>query len=491
MSTTDVLIVGAGPTGLALAIWLTKLSIRVRILDAAPLPATTTRALAVQARTLELYSQISPSLGALVASRSARLTGPNIWVNGERRARVRFTDVATGTTAFPFIAVFPQDEHERLLTAELRALGVDVERGVSLRTFTEAEGCVRATLERAGGEEERCQPRYVAGCDGAHSAVRRTMGVGFPGDTYEQTFYVADVEASGPAMDGELHLRVDTHDFLGVFPLAQPGRAVAEMKLRDVQVRWFATYRTHHRVAERFRRGRAFLLGDAAHIHSPAGGQGLNTGVGDAVNLAWKLAAVVRGEAPDGLLETYEEERGRFARELVRTTDRAFTFMTSRGWLAGVLRTVMVRWVVPLLFRFKAVRRRAFHGLSQFVINYSGTALAGRSWSAGSVRAGERLPWVRIGEESNYESLAHIEWQLHVYGKAGERLAAWCKEKSLRLTVMEWAPEHGEAGLVRDALYLLRPDTYVALIDDKADTKTIEQYFAERQISLGSDRVRG
>ncbi|ATY61119.1 family FAD-binding monooxygenase [Cordyceps militaris] len=514
MATPDVLIVGAGPTGLALALWLTKLSISVRIVDKAAAPATTSRALAVHARTLELYAQIG--LGGAVAARAAHVTGPNLWSGGTQRARLRFTDVAVGRTAYPYVAVVSQHEHEQLLTARLAALGVAVERGTRLESFAEdaAAGSVKAVLATADGARETCEARYIAGCDGAHSAVRRITGMGFPGDTYEQVFYVADIEATGPAMNGELHVCLDSHDFLGIFPLAQKGcarligivapaacssattpsfdqvrgRAVDEMRLGDIKVRWFTTYRAHHRVADRFRHGRrAFLLGDAAHIHSPAGGQGMNTGIGDAVNLAWKLAAVLQDRAPDSLLDTYEEERIRFARKLVATTDKVFTFMTRRGWLAGLVRSAFVTYILPVLFGFPAVRQRAFHSLSQFILDYTGTTLAGASPTVGTVKAGERLPWVQIDGQDNHQSLAHIEWQLHVYGTADEQLTTWCKAAGLRLTVLEWAPEYATAGLLKDAVYLLRPDTYVALIDTEADPTNIEQYFSERQLRLGSE----
>ncbi|KAM3510326.1 hypothetical protein MY11210_005944 [Beauveria gryllotalpidicola] len=518
MSITDVLIVGAGPTGLALAIWLTKLGVAVRIIDEASTIATTTRALAVQARTLELYSQVG--LGEAVSARSAHVTGPNLWAGGAHRARLCFADVAVGLTAYPFIAILSQNEHEQLLIDRLCSLGVAVERGTGLESFVEdvEAASVRAVLQKDNGEKEICEARYVAGCDGAHSAVRRIIGMGFPGDTYEQVFYVADIEATGPAMNGELHLCVDNHDFLGIIPLAGKqcarligivtppsesspasttshastfehvrGRAVDEMKLENIHVNWFTTYRTHHRVADHFRKGRAFLLGDAAHIHSPAGGQGMNTGIGDAINLAWKIAAVLDNHAQDSLLDTYEEERSRFARKLVDTTDRAFAFMTKRGWLAGLIRSTFVAYVMPILFCFRAIRYRAFCGLSQFVLNYTGTALAGGSAARGAVQAGERVPWVNIGGQDNHESLQHMEWQLHVYGTASEQLIVWCKTNGMRLTVLDWAAEHGSAGFIRDAAYLLRPDTYVALIDAEADANNIEQYFSERQICLSSN----
>ena len=189
-----------------------------------------------------------------------------------------------------------------------------------------------ARLRGSSNEEEVWEGSYIAGCDGARSLVRETIGTGFPGGTYRQLFYVADVEAAGPALDGELHVDLDEADFLAVFPLAGDGRArligivrdqradhadtlkfqdvsgqaIDHLKVQIKKVNWFSTYHVHYRVTQHFRKGRAFLLGDAAHVHSPAGGQGMNTGIGDAINLAWKLAAVLAGRAPDELLDSYE-----------------------------------------------------------------------------------------------------------------------------------------------------------------------------------------
>jgi 2-polyprenyl-6-methoxyphenol hydroxylase-like FAD-dependent oxidoreductase len=346
---SDVLIIGAGPTGLVLALWLVKLGVRVRIIDKTEEPGTTSRALAVQARTLEFYSQVG--LADAVIAQGRRVIAANLWVAGKKAARGVFGDMGAGLSPFPFALIYPQDEHERLLIDELSKVGVEVERRTELLKFENSIDGVRAELKRPNGVLETCEAVYIAGCDGAHSTVRDALGIGFPGGTYAHLFYVADVEAKGAAMDGELHVGLDATDFLAVFPLKGEGRArligtvrdqaedqhdtlswddvsqrvIEWMHIEVARVNWFSTYRVHHRVADHFREGRAFLLGDAAHIHSPVGGQGMNTGIGDAVNLAWKLAAVLHGRAKPSLLDSYEPERIAFARRLVATTDQAFT----------------------------------------------------------------------------------------------------------------------------------------------------------------------
>jgi 2-polyprenyl-6-methoxyphenol hydroxylase-like FAD-dependent oxidoreductase len=195
---TDVLIVGAGPTGLVLALWLTRLHIRVRVIDKTTEPGTTSRAVAVQARILEQYDQLGLA-GAVVAD-GLPMTAVNLWVAGRKAARAPFGDLGAGLSPFPYALIYPQDEHERFLIGHLHAAGVDVERRTELVGFDDTGSGVRATVRGPDGSEQTCEAAYIAGCDGARSRVRGVIGVGFPGGTYAHVFYVADVEATGPAM---------------------------------------------------------------------------------------------------------------------------------------------------------------------------------------------------------------------------------------------------------------------------------------------------
>jgi 2-polyprenyl-6-methoxyphenol hydroxylase-like FAD-dependent oxidoreductase len=506
---TDVLIVGAGPTGLVLALWLAKLGARVRIIDKTAEPGTTSRAVAVQARTLELYSQAG--LADAVVKHGRRAIAVNLWVAGKKAARAVFGDMGAGLSPFPFALIYPQDEHERLLINHLSEAGVQVERRTELLGFENATDRVRARLKRPNGELEACEAAYIAGCDGAHSVVREALGIGFPGGTYAHLFYVADVEASGMAMDGELHVGLDATDFLAVFPLKGEGRArligtvreeaeeqhdnlswndvsqrvIEWMHIAVARVNWFSTYRVHHRVADHFRSGRAFLLGDAAHIHSPVGGQGMNTGIGDAVNLAWKLAAVLDGRASAALLDSYEPERIAFARRLVATTDQAFTGVTSPGPIARLVRLHIVPALIPALFALKAVRRFMFRTVSQTVVNYRGSSLSeGR---AGEVHGGDRLPWVKTDrngiDANNFTPLTSLDWQVHVYGDVSPEIQAACHARKLPLHVFPWRPETAQAGLLRNAAYLVRPDGYIALADAKGSAAAIVSYLAARNLA--------
>ena len=501
---SDVLIVGAGPSGLVLALWLTKLGVTPRIIDKTAEPGTTSRALAVQARTLEFYRQLD--LTDPVLAQGHKVPAINLWVKGAPKARLPFETVGAGLTPYPFLHIYPQDQHERLLIKRLQELGVSVERNTELLGYTDQGDRVIARLRRPDDDEETCEAAYVAGCDGARSKVRETMGAGFPGGTYRQVFYVADVDIRGAVANGELHIDLDEADFLAVFPLAGRGRArfigtvrdqraehAETLRFQDVssraienlevgvdQVNWFSTYRVHHRVSDHFRKGRAFLLGDAAHIHSPAGGQGMNTGIGDAVNLAWKLQTVLQGRAPDALLDSYETERSKFARRLVATTDKIFTFVTADGPLAEVIRTRIAPVLMPRIVGFDFAREYLFRTVSQIMLNYREGPLS--VGTAGHIHGGDRLPWAQESGNDNFTPLVCAAWQVHVYGTVRPDLETWCAARHLPLYRFDWGAAAEAAGLARDALYLVRPDTYVALADATGASLSIERYFAQHNI---------
>jgi len=504
MAGTEVLIAGAGPTGLVLALWLTRQGVGVRIIDRTAAPGTTSRALAVQARTLELYRQLD--LTQEVLERGNKVPAVNLWARGERAARVAFGNIGADLTPYPFLHIYPQDEHERLLIARLEQLGVPVERRTELTAFTDTGDHVRAQLRTADGKEQTGEFRYLAGCDGARSMVREALGTGFPGGTYRHVFYVADIVGTGAPIDGELHVDLDEADFLAIFPLAGAGRArlvgtvqderathaetlrfedvsqraIQNLRLAVSKVNWFSTYHVHHRVTGHFSRDRVFLLGDAAHVHSPVGGQGMNTGIGDAINLAWKLAAVLQGRADKALLASYETERIGFAQRLVATTDRVFTFATAQGRVADVLRTRLAPALFARVLSLESVREYLFRTVSQVMVNYRGSPLS--AGGAGEVHGGDRLPWVAQDGRDNYTSLAAIIWQAHVYGEAPAALREASAALGLPLESFPWSAAHAAAGLERDALYLLRPDGYVALVDRAADPASLGRYFSARAL---------
>lgn len=241
------------------------------------------------------------------------------------------------------------------------------------------------------------------------------------------------------------------------------------------EVHWFSVYRSHHRIADNFRVGRTFLLGDAGHVHSPVGGQGMNTGLGDAANLAWKLAQALQ-DSDSTVLETYEPERRPFAVSLVNTTDRVFSGIVNPSALARFIRTRVVPTVLPVLTRPQAVRRRLFLSVSQTRVRYPDSPLS--NGRVGRVRGGDRLPWVPDGASSNYGALRSLDWQMHVYSSPAPEVQTWCAARSLPLHVFPFTRAARRAGIAEGALYLVRPDGYVGLAAPRFEPSSLDAYAA-------------
>lgn len=492
MPRTPVLIVGAGPTGLVLALRLARHGIPFRIVSQEGGPGRASRAMVVQARTLEFYAQLG--IADEVVARGIKVETAHLIEQGEDAAAISLRDIGAGISPFPFALSFPQDDHERFLVGRLAALGAEVEWNTRLEDFTERGDHVRAELRHGSSGEEVCEAEYLCGCDGAHSAVRRRLGLGFAGGTYDQLFYVADTQLARPPA-AELLFHVGERSLLVVLPVRSTGmwRLIGvvppefggreHVAFEDVRpaaegllgcgvetVNWFATYRVHHRVAAGFRVGRAFIAGDAGHLHSPAGGQGMNTGIGDAVNLSWKLASVLQGRLGPEALDSYETERIAFARKLVETTDRAFRRLVGEGWGSRFLRGWMVPHLLPAASGFAAVRRAIFGTVSQTRITYRASALSeGR---AGEVHGGDRLPWT--GE--NYAPLAALDWRLHVYGEAGPAIREAASALCVAVDRFDWDAAAERCGFRRDAAYLVRPDGHAAFASPEQDPAALRAY---------------
>jgi len=524
MSPVDVLIIGAGPTGLVLALWLHNQGISIRIVDQSSGPARNSRALVVHARILELYRQLD--LTDELVNHGYKLPASNIWINGQQSAHIPIGEFGIGLTPYPFLLSFPQDKHEEILEKRLNSYGIFVERRTKLEKFSDDGSRVIATLIGENkGTESICESRYIVGCDGARSTVRHSIGTKYEGDTYAPVFYIADVQTDAkdsPLYNGEAHLMFAEDKFNLVVPFAQErrirliGTAVAkenenqsdmpnshpeltlESVLPDIKkttgltvenTNWFSTYRCHHRVAENFRRGRAFLVGDAAHIHSPVGGQGMNTGIMDAINLAWKLASVIKQSSmtedlKNQLLDSYESERRSFALSVVGATDHGFTILTNSGIFSHILRNWIIPYLAPIATRFQSTRTEIFRRGSQLICSYRGSPVNQPQIKGAVIQPGDRIPWVKTETSDNFSTLNGISWKMHVYGQQPHDLAAWCQKRNIELAIIDWEPKHGEVGLKKDALYLLRPDHYVAGIFDEDIQSRVEDYFSSHGFGL-------
>lgn len=493
--TAQVLIAGAGPTGLMLALRLARHGIPLRIIDQAAGPGHASRAMTVHARTLEFYRQMG--LADEIVAHGVRIEALHLRERGEEVACLPLKDIGAGLSPYPFVLAYPQDDHERFLVRQLKLAGIEVEWNTALSDFSQDEQGIHALLER-DGVESQCDARFLCGCDGAHSRVREVLQLGFPGGTYAHLYYVADVKVSGPP-NTDLRAHIGEQTFALMLPVRSSGmqRLIgimpasadheAQHSYADVQpivepllgihvdeVNWFSTYRVHHRVAQQFRVGHAFILGDAAHVHSPAGGQGMNTGLGDAVNLSWKIAQVLQGRLAPASLDSYEDERIAFARKLVATTDRVFQAAVAEGAAGQLVRHWLLPHVAPFLTGFAAARRAMFKALSQVQLNYEDSALsAGR---AGDVLGGDRLPWVHDEKYDNFDPLRSMDWQLHVYGECSAALASEARTLGLPVHCLPWTAQTATTDLLRDAAYLIRPDGYVALCLPRQESGSLSGY---------------
>jgi 2-polyprenyl-6-methoxyphenol hydroxylase-like FAD-dependent oxidoreductase len=525
---TDVLIVGAGPTGLMLANQLGRRGIRAVIVDRHSGPAQQTRAMAVHARTLEIYSKLGIAERALELGR--RGNGANIWAEGKWTARIPLGDIGKSVSPFPFVLMLGQDDNERIMGDHLRNWGLAVRWNTELTAINQETSHVTATLKQPDGSTRRIQAAYVAGCDGGHSAVRELSGITFPGAPYEHVFFVADTEATGPMVAEELNVYLWRDGFHLFFPMRGTDRwrvigilpkdlrqrddlafeevvpairreAGAELSFKGCS--WFSIYRIHHRCAERFRKGRCFLLGDAAHVHSPMGGQGMNTGLQDAYNLAWKLALVVSGKANPALLDTYETERIPVAQRLLRTTDRAFALIVSDNWVAGLLRTGIIARVAAFAMRIERVRKLAFRTISQTGITYRESPLSKMlpGLPDGGPRAGDRFPWLRLRFQANgpledlFQKLDDTRFNLIVTGQPAPSTGAMGPGDLLRTHVIPGDPanerELARAQISGPAFYLLRPDGHIGLAGTRFDAEALNAYLLERQMRLDGKARNG
>jgi 2-polyprenyl-6-methoxyphenol hydroxylase-like FAD-dependent oxidoreductase len=435
MEPTDVLVVGAGPTGLTMAAQLDAFGVRCRLVDRSPGPVHESRALAIQPRTLEVLAGLG--LSAELVARGNPATKLRLHLP-RRIVPIRLYGFGITDTAYPYLLFLSQAETERILNEYLARRGVAVERGVELVDLNQdADGSVTTRLRGVDGRTQVVRARYVVGCDGAHSAVRERCGIEFAGAAYPQTFLLADLEADQLTPEA-VHAFLAAAGMLFFFPLGEPatwrmltmrpdaadrpddrpddraggrgpgwpdeevtlaqlqrivdGYTTQRLRLRDPV--WMTPFRLHRRAAVRYRSGSVFLAGDAAHIHSPAGAQGMNTGIQDAVNLGWKLAMVIRGLAAPELLDSYEPERVPVGRAVLRLTDRAFRVATSESRFARFARARLAPAIARYAVRSRHGLAAGFRTIAQLRIGYrdSPAVAEGPHAPRRGPRAGDRVP---------------------------------------------------------------------------------------------------
>ncbi len=430
-TTSDVLIVGAGPVGLTLAGDLRRRGIRCRIVDSAQQAGAATKALGIQAKTLELLTKMGVAHAAI--ARGLKTSLFSIYGEGKRFFKIDFREHLLDTP-YPYVLLLPQNETEQVLTEYLQSQGGAIEWRKELIGATQDEQGVEAVLRHAGGQEERVRVGWLVGCDGAHSLVRHLLGLNFAGTTFEQSFVVGNVRLAWDLPYDEIFAFLHQGNFVGYFPMADgrhrvviayaPDKApTGDVTLEEVQrcidacgpagarasdPEHLVRFHVNQRRTEHYRVSRIFLAGDAAHIHSPIGAQGMNTGMQDALNLSWKLALTVKGQASPRLLESYNLEREQVGEALLRATDRTTNLALIRNpWLVA-LRDALA----PIIFSsLPAAPYRLAQALAEINIAYPDSPLTvDQRAKKGALHAGDRAPnaQVRTSEGAEPQPLFEI-----------------------------------------------------------------------------------
>ena len=498
-----VLVCGAGPTGLTMAIELARRGVEVEIVDGAPQPTTLSKAAAVWRRTLEVLHGAVPTEAFIRPGRVLR--GIRLETENELLREVEFPQASR---AFPHGLLLPQCDTERILTTRLEELGISVRRGRRLRSFeTDARG-VEVVLETDGGTDVN-RYQWLIGADGAHSVVRHQLGIDFPGESIDRRWLLADFEWSDGGPDDKMRAILAGEGMMALFPYGggrwrlvadggpvEPGtprRDPDRAEIEDLLSRrtgrtwavgpmhWLSDFRVSERQVKQYRHGRVLLAGDAAHVHSPAGGQGMNTSIQDAVNLGWKLAMVIHGTATEPLLDTYDAERHPVAAAVLRDSGRMLRFAMNRGRIMRVAK----RRILPTLLGFGAVQRHAIRSLSEVGVNYRHGPLAGTDHDRW---IGRRCPDVPFGDaETVYDLLRDPRLCILELGRTIDGDPSELEEQSIwRGLDPQWhriARPDGSIGaeaadlakalhVERPGLVVIRPDGYLGPVGATIDRVT-------------------
>ncbi|MGB3652262.1 MAG: FAD-dependent oxidoreductase [Rivularia sp. (in: cyanobacteria)] len=512
---TDVLIVGAGPTGLTVAIELARRNVKVRIIEQRNQPSTRSKALVVHARTLEFLD----ILGIAEQLIQRGYTSPGIDFSADAQNPLR-ANMYGLDTRFPYILILPQAETEAILERRLNQLGVKVERNSNFTDFQETETGVCATVQYQDCSQTDIEAKYLVGADGAKSTVREGLGLPFEGSAYSWTAFLGDIHMEGHHAEGGTEQHSNDRGLAFIVPFDDGSHRIVtidrkyqnqpkkrELELEELQEsisailekpvtlsqpKWLSRWGAELRLAPRYQVGRVFIAGDAAHTHSPAGGQGMNTGIQDAFNLGWKLAFAVKGKLPQNILNTYDTERHQIGKRILRTSDFLLRSLLLRQSFLRQMRELIFRIFIPL----PPVQQKLAQNLSGLGVSYD----------TGVGIAGKRIPDMELMSANHeqvrlYELLRFSGYSLLLFINPNQAQSARKQIEQILNSSDEMLKAHvilnnglpqlhdfqadtlvdyrgdfeTKIGAKTGRIILVRPDAYVAFDIDTIDVKTFEK----------------
>jgi len=515
--TADVLIVGAGPTGLMMACQLAIHKISFRIIDKKADLSKNSGALILQARSLEIFDQMGIATEAIKAGIIADKV--NFLFNGKKISSIAIKDIGADHSRFPFLLMLEQSKTEKLFLGFISDRGYAIERGAIFKSLIQEKGGVTSKVIFQDGTEQYIKTKYVIAADGANSTTRDFLNIPFKGKTYPKPLFILDCKATTDLNPGEIYFNFSKASVAGFFPLHGSRWRIdsnlpketensdiitfdrierdfhlwTKMNLTFHGYEWFSVSHAHQKYAGAVRLQNCFIAGDAAHVNTPVGAQGMNTGLQDAFNLAWKLAFVIRHKVKQELLDTYSMERSGISKGFAHYADAVFKLVTSKN--AGIiffrfyLLGLIFKVLLPLLVKRSALRLKFFKSISQIGIHYHDSMLSYKAakgeFLKGAPRPGDRLPFVEYfykgRKTNNYILLAVEKFNLFVFAfELPQDIAKLAGNYDLAVQLIDCMPEtikiYESLGGINTGYCLIRPDHYIALLSGTLNIRYLEDY---------------
>ncbi len=518
----DVLIVGAGPTGLMMACQLAIHQVSFRIIDKNESPSGNSGALIVQARTLEIFQQMGIAGDAVREGIIANKV--NVVYNGKKITGTELKTIGGNLSRFPFLLMLEQSKTEELLLKFIGDRGFFVERNTRFKSFKQDQEGTTSIVILPGEIEQSIKSKYIIAADGVNSTIRTFLNIPFKGKTFPRPLFILDCKATTEFDPGEICFAFSNSSVAGFFPL-QGSRwridsdlpiekeKIETITFKDIEkdfplwtminvtfqgYEWFSVSHSQQKYAGLIRMQNCFIAGDAAHVNTPVGAQGMNTGIQDAYNLAWKLAFVIKNKAKPELLDTYATERSGISRGFARYADIVFKLVTSKYIAFNLIRSTLLKGLLkglfPLVEKRKTFRQLFFKSISQIGIHYRSSKLSFKmskgDFLKGSPRPGERLPYITYdenGKQVNIQEKVKNSFHLFILSKNTSpdeliKIAEKYKE-SLSVEPIPYSSETKDLyeylGIKNSGCYLIRPDLYIAYRSNNTDTENFEKYLQQ------------